>query len=227
MHVPHPRFKRVIIVPSGPGIGGWSRNNVIMVVRPRSFWFNTQHITGDSVGQIHSGYDGFFKLNKQTVPFTEISSKKESKVYLAIYRQKCFGSPFALTFLQLVTFCLSLLKILVGLFSSCLLSLVVPMGLSFPFPFRVVVEHSLPVDKIRKVFSWALSFLFHLPQVPAQLPTRVHVRPQLALLPFCLFLLLFLWNIHASFFLSQPEQACFSHWGYPMEKINNGLDHVM
>lgn len=29
----------------------------------------SRHITGDSVGQIHSGYDGFFKLNKQTVPF--------------------------------------------------------------------------------------------------------------------------------------------------------------
>jgi len=32
----------VIIVPSGPGIGGRAKNNVITVVRPRSFWFNTQ-----------------------------------------------------------------------------------------------------------------------------------------------------------------------------------------
>lgn len=29
----------------------------------------SRHITGASVGQIHSGYDGFFKLNKHTVPF--------------------------------------------------------------------------------------------------------------------------------------------------------------
>lgn len=29
----------------------------------------SKHITGASVGQIHSGYDGFFKLNKHTVPF--------------------------------------------------------------------------------------------------------------------------------------------------------------
>jgi len=28
----------------------------------------SKHITGDSVGQIHSGYEGFFKLNKHTVP---------------------------------------------------------------------------------------------------------------------------------------------------------------
>lgn len=32
----------VISVPSGPGIGGRAKNNVITVVRPRSFWCNTQ-----------------------------------------------------------------------------------------------------------------------------------------------------------------------------------------
>lgn len=46
----------------------------------------SKHITGDSVGQIHSGYEGFFKLNKHTVPFvTELLNDTKIKHNFFIY----------------------------------------------------------------------------------------------------------------------------------------------
>lgn len=79
------------------------------------------------------------------------SLKKEAEVYLVIYRRKCFDLPFAPTFLQLVAFYLSLLKIPFGLFSSHLLSLAVLTVVFSPSPSHVVVEHSLPVDRIKLI----------------------------------------------------------------------------
>lgn len=55
----------------------------------------SKHMTGDSVGQIHSGYEGFFKLNRQTTPIViELSKDTAIKKYLFLsttHKLYCFN----------------------------------------------------------------------------------------------------------------------------------------
>lgn len=51
----------------------------------------SKHMTGDSVTQIHSGYEGFFKLNKQTVPVViELSKDTVMKIVFLKMQFKSF-----------------------------------------------------------------------------------------------------------------------------------------